>query len=197
MNARELYSRTLGLERFRILQQDLLPLTVGHVRLMEATDCMGARDPGELGLALAICSRRPADALEFITSPGAKSVIQKWGQSVGVWDWEEKRNDWSDYLRVNTEIPDGVLQHGVNPKASNVPSSQTLRVRLMSELHVPHRDVDDYSILQALWDLLALDNYRGLIDVLDMSGQEIAAVRDSINWEAVRAKGAEVLEPKA
>ena len=193
MTAAEIHARTLGVERFRILGLELLPLTLGHLRVMEGLDCYEARDPGELGLACIVCSRSAADAIPFLQSRLFPFRLMIWRLILGKWDFVEKRQDWSDYLRLNHEMPE-ILRAGDNsgPQCF-VPAHQMIRSRLMADLHVPPREIDDMPILQAMWDLLAHDVRHGRVTMLNRTAADIQAEMDSIDWEKVAKRGQAIL----
>jgi len=189
VTAAEIHARTLGVMRFRILGLDLLPLTLGHLRILESLDCYEARDPGELGLACIVCSRPAARVLPFLKSRLLPFRLLVWRLILGRWDFAEKHQAWSDYLRFNQEIPETLREMDGTMPECHVPAHQMIRSRLMSDLNVDYRDIDNYPVLQALWDLLATDVRHRRVTMLDKTASDIEEEMNRIDWARVQKVG--------
>jgi hypothetical protein len=173
VTAAEIHARTLTWERFRILGLDLLPLTLGHVRVMEALGCRELRDPGELGMACWVCSMPAEKVRGFLGSWFGNLRLWLWGRFLGEWDFLAKRQDFADYMRCNTELPEIVKKDSDERQPTRIPSAQAIRVRLMSDLGVSPGEIDGYPFLQALWDLTSLDVLHGRAEMLDETSRDI------------------------
>lgn len=193
MTAAEIHARTLTWARFKILGLDLLPLTLGHLRILESLDCYEARDPGELGLACIVCSRPAARAIPFLKSRLLPFRLLVWRLILGRWDFAEKRQDWSDYLRFNHEMPETLQSVDASAPQCHVPTHQMIRSRLMADLHIAPGAIDDMPILQAMWDLLAHDVRHRRIMMLNRTPADIQAQMDSIDWDKITRSGSAIL----
>lgn len=188
MPAADLHARLVATTGFRILGLDLLPLTLGHVQVMTSIDCLGARDPAELCLALLVCSRPWREAMPFLQSPDFDAQAKAWGEALGEWDFEEKRADFNDYLRANMEVPKVVVlsrDGGSSAPPSPIPGHQTLRVLLLSRLGYSSETVNDTLYLQAVWDALTLRAMEGSVTVSDMSEEELESHIAGIDVDAI------------
>lgn len=192
MTALEIHARTLSWERFRILGLDLLPLTLGHVRVMEALGCMEVQDPGELAMACWVCSMPAGRFFRFHGSLSGKARLWLWAKLHRDWDFKTKREDFGDYIRCNTELPE-VIRKDSDGVPTRIPSVQAIRVRLMSDLGVSPAEIDPYPFLQALWDLASLEVLKGQATMLDETASDIEERMAAIDWDAVIKRGQAVL----
>lgn len=188
MTAAEIHARTLLWERFRILGLDLLPLTVGHVRIMEALGCMEVRDPAELAMVCWVCSMPAHRFYRFHNSRIGKVRLWLWAKFHRDWDFKAKRDDFGDYIRCNTELPE-VIRKADEREPTRVPSAQAIRVRLMSDLGVRTCEIDCYPFLQALWDLSTIEVLKGQATMLDKTASEIEEEINRIDWARVQKVG--------
>jgi hypothetical protein len=189
VTATEIHARTLTWERFRILGLDLLPLTLGHVRVMEALDCMEVRDPGELGAACWVCSMPAGRFYSFTRSWMGKARLWFWGVTRGKWDFPDKQGDFLDYMRCNSELPEVIRKSDAVGEPTRIPSVQAIRVRLMSDLGVSPVDIDGYPFLQAIWDITSLDVLHGRAKMLDETARDIEERMAAVDWDAVVRRG--------
>lgn len=198
MTAAEIHARTLGRERFTILGLDLLPLTLGHVRILESLGCISPLNPGELGLACIVCSLPQREVVNYLQTQLTDKWLSGWRKSLGDWSFTEKADDFSDYLLCNTELPAVICAAGENETHCPIPAAQIIRVRLMAELGFCPESVDDMPFLQALWDITTLDVMRGRKTMFNQTESDIEERMASIDWESVERRGAILFsQPKA
>ncbi len=193
MSASAIYARTIGAQRFTILGLQLQTLTIGHVRLLHAMECMDANDPGELALACVVCSLPWRQVLPSLESPDFNAWAEQWGKDLGEWDFAEKRQDWDDYLRVNMELPK-VIVRGASESSGTptIPPHQTLRTLLLSRLGYSADTVDDTPYLQGMWDAITLRQMDGAVQVLSKTEEQIEAEAKAVDVDAILAR----LQPK-
>lgn len=171
MTSSSLHARCGVRERWQVLGLDLLPLTLGHVDMMERFGVSAADNATDLATACIICSRPWRQVLPFFQSWTLPFRLLKWRWVLGPWDFAEKAALFHAYLRHNTELP--IVTIKGDPSSSGVPFSRSLRVFLLSELNYDPATVNDTLFLDALWDMVSLQDMRGKVSVSEMSEDEL------------------------
>ena len=168
MTAAELHSRLTGGQHFECMGLRLVPLTLGHMRLMDHLGCSNVGDPSTLGLAALVCSRPHGKVLSFLRSRLMPLRLMIWRRYMGNWSFETEIAKFSAYIRHNTELPIITPKGKGEPTENPIPSHQSLRVLLLSRLNYSPDSVDDVHYLQALWDVATLNVISGAMDMADM-----------------------------
>lgn len=196
MTCRELITRSVDPEIFRILGVDLLPLTIGHIAVLDGLGFLDARDPAELAVCVLVCSSSHRVAMRRLRSQWFQFRSWWWGVSVGKWDFAEKRQAWADYLTYHTELP---YTYSAAPSDGQsveipIPSYQIVRTVLISRLGYDPETVDDTPFVRAQWDRLTLAALDGRVRVLDKTEADIDAEMDAIDWDKVEAVAQKAFE---
>lgn len=161
----------------------LVPLTLGHMRLMDHLGCSNIGDPSTLGLAVLVCSRPHGKVLSFLRSWLMPLRLMLWHRYMGSWSFETEIAKFSAYIQHNTELPiitpKGKSEHSENP----IPSHQSLRVLLLSRLNYSPESVDDVQYLQALWDVATLNVISGTMNMADMDESGLDELGESFDME--------------
>lgn len=195
MTARELHARLAGGESAEVLGLRLVPLTIGHVRLMDFLGCSDMRNPEEVALCVLVCSRPQGKVLAFLRwFLPVKLLI--WKLYLGAWEPVEARKRVLEYIQRHTELPFHIVK-GESGPACPIPGHQMIRTRLISQLGYRPESVDGTPFLQALWDLRTLDVMRGSVEMMDYSTADLEVRTNAINWDAVRATGEQLLRKNA
>jgi len=196
VTARELHARLAGGESAEVLGLRLVPLTIGHVRLMDFLGCSDMRNPEEVALCVLVCSRPESTVLAFLRSPLLPIRLLIWKLYLGAWEPVEARKRVLEYIQRHTELPFHVVKGESGPSCP-IPGHQMIRTRLISQLGYRPESVDGTPFLQALWDLRTLDVMRGAVEMMDYSTADLEARTNAINWDAVRATGEQLLRKNA
>lgn len=195
MNARELHARLAADESAEVLGLRLVPLTIGHVRLMDFLGCSSLRTADEIALAAIVCSRPQDRVLPFLRSALLPIRLHVWGAYLGAWDPAEAKEKLMAYLKRHTELPVTIIK--ATPTNCPIPPHQIIRSRLLSELGYNPDQIDGTRYLQALWDIRTMDAINSRIEMLNRSEEDQAAFEESIDWDEVRKRGAELVEQTA
>lgn len=171
MTSSDLHARVGVREEWRILGLRLLPLTIGHVDMMERFGVESAETATDLATALIICSRPWREVLPFFQSRLLPWRLFKWKWAVGPWEFLEKRAMFAEYMRRNTELP--MLELKGESSNSGTPFTRHLRAVLLSRLNYRPETVMDALFLDALWDYVAIGELNGSLKVRDISEDEI------------------------
>lgn len=191
MTALELQLRATGPDPFVVLGKRLVPLCIGHLPLLAKAECGVIAGPGELGLAVLICSRPPAQVVAFLNSRLFELRLAFWRRRLGVWDFAEHKAAFEAYLKYHTELPE-VIFKGDGETA--IPFWQRLRMLLIARLHYNPATVDGVSYLQAMWDFVSYAEFEGWAAVQDFSGDDIEREMAALDLEAIAAAGERILK---
>lgn len=187
--------RTLTLPLpYRVLGQRLLPLTIGHMLILDRLDIWDVRSPENLILAVTVCSQPAEDYERFFTSWRAV-LARLWTRKArrilsDPVQFEERARLFREYIEENTEWPEYTSSSDTGSD-SIIPFAQSLRVTMISKLGYRPEDVNGTPYKQAVWDYLTYCEQEGGItisDVGDRYGEEIERM-EALHRERM-AKGA-------
>lgn len=193
MSIATLHARSSRAEEWRILGIRLVPLTVGHLRHLEAEECDPVRTVGELGTAIRICSMPASEWPAWSRGRWTPARLAMWGRLLGKWDFGEKLALWSDYVRWHTELP--VIRMKGDGRESVLPSYRFTRVKLL-RLGYGWRDIDDVPYLDALWDITTAAELDGIGEALAGTEDDMDREAASVDWDRVVADATRELEEK-
>jgi len=186
MTAAEIHSRVSSYEAGECMLLRLVPLTIGHARIMDHLGCDGLMTAGDVALAAIVCSRRQDRVMPFLRSRWLRPFLWFWGKALGEWDPLIERNRLSEYLTRHTELPAMTFPGSKDAGQRNpIPEHQGLRVTLMSRLGYRPEDIDGTPYLQALWDVATLAAQEGRANVLDMTNADLEAIDSNTDWDSV------------
>lgn len=162
-------------------------MTLGHLGVLESLGLIDARDPGELAACVLVCSGDHRSAVHRLSGAWFRLRSWWWGVRLGEWDFAAKRQDWSDYVRYNTEVPRTAPPPGQTVGAGEIPipAYHVIRAALLSRLNYDPSTVDDTPLLTAQWDRLSLAAINRTIEVLEYTEEQIAENMDAIDFDAI------------
>lgn len=150
----EIYARTIWRQPHRVCGEVLLPLTVGHARILESLELWNPANWIDLMICAWICGRPPG---QFRQPRGWWEAFQ-W--RIRLWrlssqSFAEHLAAWSKYVDHHLEVP-VLIWPDMGGTKSGSPVFANLRVALIRMGYSPDR-VDDVPIDQAF-----LDHYGAL-----------------------------------
>jgi len=189
VTASEIHARVSERETAECMGLRLVPLTLGHARLLDHLGCAGLASASEVALAVLVCSRPQERVLAFLGSPLLPIWLWVWSLALRAWDAEDARSKLDAYLRRHTELP-----HIIRPESKGggfrcpIPHHQMIRCVLLSRLNYGPEQIYGTLYLQALWDVSSLDVREGRIAMLDMTDDDMDAMDAGIDWEALEKR---------
>jgi hypothetical protein len=153
--------------QFVCIGRKLLPLSLGHLEILERCGCLAPSDVSSLCVAVMVCAIPSEKWDAFISSRWFGLAMWLWRRSVREWNFETERAAFMAYLHHEMTGPPFSRAFGSGACArSYVPTSRYLSVFLCSRLgHDPER-VRSYRYRDALWDHYTLGEMdgRGRVD---------------------------------
>jgi hypothetical protein len=129
-----------------VLGRKLKPYTLGHDLLLHAVDsgfAIGAKnDPSysDLITSVYLCSFYYDEAINQLCSKRLTLRLSLWGWSRRGYDLQEEVKGFVKYIKAFTDAPDYWIENVQEAKGNarqDTPFSQTLKIFLMREFHVP------------------------------------------------------------
>lgn len=174
----------------RILGVDLRPFSLGHLLLMQwlANSFVSGGKPGveDLVTGVWVCSLCYAEALKALRSGRIDmvergrwrtrrstvpltSAFQRWRDVAGPFDVSAKCVEFSAYLKAGCQVPTVATTRGENSDnaAAPIPEVQSVKVTLMSRMHIPEVELMDRPWSLCLWDCYTLSAHDGSVKFLD------------------------------
>ncbi len=106
MTLSDLHLRAVVPVPFRVCGVDLLPMTVGHARIIEGLGLGNARVPFDLMLAAWICSRPPTKFAPSVNAWWMKPAFRLWRWKLGrEWNWANSAKVWREYVDHHRDEP--------------------------------------------------------------------------------------------
>jgi len=167
----DLYARTLWRQPFRVCGEVLMPLTIGHARVLDA---FGFWDPAtwiELMTSVWICGR---PCREFRMPTGWWEAF-KWRVRLLRLSSEFfplHRAAWRQYIDVHLSVP--VVTWQGNGKMPGTPAFHGLRLSLIRLGYAPET-VDDVPVDQAFLDHYGAMESEGRLEIASYSQEELDA----------------------
>ena len=170
MHIAALHRQAAAPVRHRCMGRDLVPMTIGHMELLEQMECESPANVQDLGTAVLICSRPWHEWKAFASSVLMPWRMWRWKMQLGEWDFVRECIAFHDYLAENATGPAiAPPAHAKgDPMPSVVPFSRYIRVFLCAKLGASPDTVRDYSVRDALWDhaTFAEMDGRGTVEAL-------------------------------
>lgn len=192
MTAAEVHRRLTAGESSEVMGFRLLPLTLGHARVMDMLGCIQLRDPGDVALAVLICSRPWNEALPWLRSWLFPLRMFVWRLYLRHWDPIVEMRNLVAYFRRHTELPEMLSNEERSGGPSPIPAHQLIRTQLLARLGYSPDEIDGTPYLQALWDVHTLSVIEGRARMLDMTAADIEEREKAIDWDAVERRAKEV-----
>jgi hypothetical protein len=175
--------------RFTLLGLDVLPLSLGHIVILnhiESPFVTGKiADLDDLALAVLICSLDFEKGCEAIADPELPKFLKQWSrQLTGMsglrrWlvklrilkpfdvNWVQKIELFTKYLSAAMDLPAFQFEESETARVVECPFVQIVKVKLMSELHISEADILDRSWNRCLWDYVTLKVFAGDMEFVD------------------------------
>ena len=197
MKGREIFERTIP-EAWTVLRLPLLPLSLGHVELLNRFDSAfmvgRAPDYDDLALSVFICSRDYEEALEGLSDPPSLlKEMARWKKKVGEIDLDEKCDLFRGYLNAHElrlEKGKDYVTSSEGTRSVGVPFVHLVRVKLQSRMHFSDADIRNRSWALCLLDYYVLADLDGVIALTDEDRLKVA-VTDA---QSIAGKVAELLK---
>lgn len=106
MTIEDLHLRAVVPVPFRVCGVSLLPMTVGHARILEGLGIMHAIAPVDLMTAAWVCSRPPGKFAGSIGKWWVRAWFGFWRRRLGrKWNWANSAAIWADYVEHHLDEP--------------------------------------------------------------------------------------------
>ena len=98
-----------------------------------------------------------------------EDAFRIWRDELGQFDVAEKVDAFSEYIRSGCNVPMVAARqtHSAADSGSGPPDVQSIKVALMSKLHLSEDDVMDRPWSMCLWDVYTLAAQEGLLTFMD------------------------------
>jgi len=173
MNVRDLHERSAIPLRHTVCGVALLPLTVGHARLLDALALWSPSDPRETVLAAFVCSHTPERVRWWLDCRAFPWLLRFWVWRLGRgWDYARSIAAWSEFVTYHTEEPFLVPRHesrSSSQTASGTPRLAHMRVVLCSRCGYTPETFDAAPYAQASLDYLTFLEIEGQATVADFT----------------------------
>ncbi len=173
-------------EPFTVLGMKLRPLSIGHILLMQWQGLSYVSERPEpptmddLISGCLICSMGFREYKEFLERQDLREELTRLGRVFSFDELPEKYALFRAYLDQGTESPEVEIPDSI---ASGVllgtPWLQSLRICLMSKLHVSNEETFDYPYRMALWDCFSVRESEGRL-VINTGQMDTAAMQEKI-----------------
>lgn len=169
MKFADLYARTLWRRPFRVCGESLLPLTVGHCRILESLDLWSPDTWMDLMICAWICGKPPG---EFRHPRGWREAmawrVRLW--RLGSQSLPDHCLVWKNYVEHHMETP--VVTWQGKGSTSGTPTFAALRIALIRMGYSPDQ-VDDAPVDQALLDHYGMLEAEGRVTVSQRSKADL------------------------
>lgn len=157
---------------------ELLPMTVGHARVLDALGLWNAVLPQELILAAFICSRSHRDVTAAIQHKGTVLRLKWWAWRLGrKWDYVASAGHWASYVTYHREEP--LVSMNRSGGQMGMPWLTHLRAMACKGLGYDPMTVDDAPLAQVVMDYYAFAESEGAVNVTPFSTSEIKQRRQA------------------
>jgi len=156
---------------FRVLDMELLPLSIGHLAWFEYLGLAYMTDKPvgltDLENACIVCSHTFTGYRQLLQSKTIARELRRMGKVLDLGTVPDKMKLFNEYLDQGTEWPEfEVRDHGASTMVIGAPWLQCLRTMLMTKFHVPSAEVWDYPYRLALWDCLSYRESEGRLQII-------------------------------
>lgn len=185
------YLKSIIQTPYRILGLNLLPLSIGHIALLEFMGVDDQKLTAEMIInGCLICSMRFREFLDFVSSPDRDKRLRKMGKTFRFETINDKAKLFLEYLHEGLETPEVEMPNSMaDGLIVGSPWIQIVRVRLMAKLGISSESVWDYPYRLALWDCFSLAESEGRLSILT---GELLQERDK-KYDTLSAMNAQLL----
>lgn len=177
MKFEDLHSRTVLPLAFVVCGVPLLPMTVGHARVIDALGLWGPVVPEEVMLAAFVCSRDHRKVAAAIHSKGTARRLRWWAWRLGSqWNYDASIVHWRAYVAYHREEPLVTMKGGGGNLG--MPWLTHLRAMACKGLGYDPMTVDDAPLAQVVMDYYAFAESEGAVNVVPLSTSEMWRLRN-------------------
>lgn len=173
MSPAELYRRLTIPTRFRVLGYDLVPLSVGHVRLIDRLGLMEVKTGAEALLLAKLCSMSARDAERWLNSRTLPIRLVLMARRRGrllrsLAEIEKAVRVLGEYLDESMRVPryEAVRKGDDDAPPLGAPFAQHLRATLLSKLNYTPDAVDAAPYIVAMWDYVSYMELEGAVRII-------------------------------
>lgn len=179
MTFHDLHTRAILPMAFRVCGLDLMPLTIGQARILDALGLWGAVSPSELVLAAYVCSRP-----SVVT---ARAIHSRWTQlhlwwlrcRLGrKWDFARSAKVWLEFVSYSREEAFATFKTGSG--TNEMPITARLRAVLCGRMGYRPETFDNVPYCQAILDHQALGEAEGFVNVTPCTVSEVRAAVEAL-----------------
>lgn len=166
MTLSDLHLRAVIPVPFRVCGVALMPMTVGHARIIEGLELRNAVAPLDLMSAAWICSRPPTKFAPSIQARWLRAVFRFWQWRLGRrWNWTQTRNVWREYVEHHFDEPFASIKG--KGQQLKTPWLTHLRSVCCGQCGYSPETFDGVTMAQALIDYHAYAEREGLCSLGD------------------------------
>jgi hypothetical protein len=186
---------------YTVLGMKLRPLSIGHILLMQWQGLSyvqkAEKKPATMDDLISgslICSMRFREYQKFLQREDLADVLKEKGRVFDLGTLPEKQKLFTAYLNEGTDSPEVEIPDRVTRSVLlGTPWLQSLRLCLMTNLHVTSEDAFDYPYRLALWDCFSLRESEGRL-VINSGQTDTAEMQEKIETlQALNLAFAEML----
>jgi hypothetical protein len=150
----------------------MLPLTIGHARLLEALRLWNATEPSELCVASYICHREYQWFSRILGSRSLPLRLWYWRWTLGKdWDWERSKKAWANYITYHSDAP-AVISTG-KQEGLRMPLLAVMRIYLCEHVGYSPETFDDVLYSQAIVDYYGSLELNGSVRGIGQTVEEL------------------------
>lgn len=168
MTLHDLHTRAVLPAQFTVCGIELIPLTVGHARILDALGLWGAEKPDELILAAVLCSELSSVFERRLSSWWFPIAVRFWKWRLGKkWNFEESNKAWQAFVNYHRDEPATINKR--NASQTVIPLMACVRAALCGSMGYQPETFDDQRLAQVMLDFAAVQEMDGSVRSLPMS----------------------------
>ena len=161
------YLESILSEPFTILGRRLLPLTLGHLLILNRLEVCPVEDNDDLLISVLVCSTNSTKLDDIFDDKFFDLKLRWWRFRLGEIDWIKCHTLWSEYFKIHLRMPSWGNNHKGNDTNSGTPFFQTVKITLQAKCGYSPDQTLTTPYQQCLWDYLSFHEIEGNIDILD------------------------------
>lgn len=168
MTLHDLHTRAILPAQFTVCGIELMPLTVGHARILDALGLWGAEKPDELILAAVLCSGTSSTFERRLASWWFPTALRIWKWRLGKrWDYEASKAAWQAFVNYHRDEPATINKRKATPTL--VPLMACVRSALCGAMGYRPETFDEQRLAQVMIDFATVQEMDGSVRSLPLS----------------------------
>lgn len=178
MDFADIHTRAAVHQPFRVCGMPMLPMTVGHARILDALGLWSAVEPQDVFAGAWICSRPHGEFSSKWGTSGTRLAMRFWLWRLGrSWDWRMSALAWNQYVQHHREEIAATFK--ASQRKMVMPWLAHLRATLCARLGYNPQTFDDAPLAQAMIDYYAYAELEDAATLVPASVSEFtAAIRE-------------------